>query len=249
MFSRYLVAAFLCCSPSITHAEEQVERPGPWQLGVGVIVLDKPYTGMDTEFKPIPVVGYIGERLQVFGPRASYLLAGNETFSLRADSIIRFSGYEPADSAALQGMDERDMTLEAGLTVSAGGAFGELALSVLTDVLDRHSGQEAVLRYGYEFAGERLTFTPFAGLRWISSNLADYYYGVRAEEATPSRAAYAAPSSTTPLVGLTARYRLSSHWGVFGLLTYEQLDGGLRDSPIVENDHSSLLLLTLTRNF
>ena len=249
MFSRYLVVAFLCCSPSITHAEEQVERPGPWQLGVGIIVLDKPYTGTDTEFKAIPVVGYIGERLQVFGPRASYLLAGNETFSLRADSIVRFSGYEPGDSAALQGMDEREITVEAGLTVSAGGAFGELSLSVLTDVLNRHSGQEAVLRYGYEITGERLVFTPFAGLRWTSSNLADYYYGVRSAEATPSRPAYSAPSSTTPLVGLTARYRLSSHWSLFGLLTTERLAGGLRDSPIVEDDYSSFLLLTLTRSF
>ncbi len=120
---------------------------------------------------------------------------------------------------------------------------------MLTDVLDRHSGQEAVLRYGYEITGERLTFTPFAGIRWISSNLADYYYGVRAAEATPSRSAYSAPSSTTPFVGLTGRYRLSSHWSVFGLLTSERLAGRLRDSPIVADDHPSLLLLTLTRSF
>jgi outer membrane protein len=243
------MAAFLlyCCFATAAHAQDE-ERPGPWHLGVGAVALDQPYVGGDTEFNGFPVIGYLGERLQVFGPRANYLLVGNETFSLKADASVRFSGYDPDDSAALQGMDERDVTLEAGFTLSARGELGEVELSVLTDVLNRHSGQEAVLRYGYEIGDGSLTVTPFAGLRWISSNLADYYYGVRQEEATVARLAYSASSATSPFVGVSARYRLTSRWTLFGMLASQRLADGLRESPIVEDDTSTMLLLTATRS-
>jgi MipA family protein len=245
---RYWIAALLCCPATTAYAEEEAQRPGPWHIGVGAVALDQPYAGSDTEVNGFPVVGYLGERLQVFGPRANYLLLGNETFSLKADASLRFSSYEPEDSEALQGMDERDMTLEAGFTVSAKGTLGEVDLSLLTDVLDRHSGQEAVLRYGYEIGAESLTVTPFAGLRWISSNLADYYYGVRPEEATPVRPEYSAPSATSPFVGVSARYRLTSRWSLFGMVVSYRLADGSRESPIVEDDTSTTLLLTVTRN-
>lgn len=232
----------------MAHAEEETQRPGPWQIGVGAIALDQPYAGVDRELKGFPVIGYLGERLQVFGPRATYLLVGNENFSLNADASIRFSSYEPEDSAALQGMDERDMTLEGGLTASATGRLGEVNLSLLTDVLDRHSGQEAVLRYGYDIGGRNLTVTPFAGLRWISSKLADYYYGVRPEEVTPVRPRYSASSATSPFVGVSARYRLTSRWTLFGVLASYRIPDELRDSPIVEDRASTMLLLTVTRS-
>ena len=245
---RYCVAAFLLGLGMMAHAQDEAQRPGPWHIGVGAVGLDQPYTGVDREFNGFPVIGYLGERLQVFGPRANYLLVGNEIFSLKADASVRFGGYEPEDSVALQGMDERDLTLEAGFTVSATGAFGEVDLSVLTDVLDRHSGQEAVLRYGYDIGGESFTVTPFAGLRWISSSLADYYYGVRPEEATLARPGYSAPSATSPFVGVSANYRLASRWNLFGMLGSQRLADGLKDSPIVEDDTSTMLLLTLTRS-
>ena len=244
----YRILALLCALAPGAQAQDEAQRPGPWHIGVGGIAIDQPYAGGGTEFNGFPVVGYLGERLQVFGPRANYLLVGNATFSLKADASVRFSGYEPEDDAALQGMDDRDMTLEAGLTVSAGGALGDVDLSVLTDVLDRHSGQEAVLRYGYDIGDRSLMVTPFAGLRWINSSLADYYYGVRPEEATPGRPEYAVSSTVSPFVGVSARYRLTSRWNLFGMLASHRLPDELRESPVVEAGTSTMLLLTVTRS-
>jgi MipA family protein len=242
------LVAFLVSGAGTANAEGEARDYRPWHIGIGGVVQDQPYVGVDTQTTGFPVIGYFGERLQVFGPRANYLLLGNETFSLKADAMVRFSSYEPEDSAALQGMEERDMTLDAGFSASAGGAWGELELGVLTDVLDRHSGQEVRLSYGYELASESLSVTPFTGLRWMSANLSDYYYGVRPGEATPTRPAYELSSTTSAFVGSTARYRLTERWSLFGVLAWERLDDAVRDSPIVEDDSSAIVLITLTRS-
>jgi MipA family protein len=244
----FWLVALLLCVAGYAHAEDEVREYRPWHLGVGGIVQDQPYAGVGSETTGFPVIGYFGERLQVFGPRANYLLLGNDTFSLKADAIVRFSSYEPEDSAALQGMEERDMTIDAGFTGTAEGDWGELELGVLTDVLDRHSGQEVRLSYGYELGDRNLSVTPFVGLRWMSADLSNYYYGVRPAEATLARPAYEVPSTTSAFVGATARYRLGGRWSVFGTLAWQRLDDAVSESPIVEDDTSAMLLITLTRS-
>jgi outer membrane protein len=245
---RHVLLACACLPAAVAHAAEP-GRPGPWQLGVGAIALNQPYAGMDSEVQAFPVIGYFGERLQVLGPRATYLLAGDGTLSLRAEALVRFSSYEPEDSPVLAGMEEREMTLDAGLTAGAEGKWGTLELGVLTDTLDRHSGQEVRLSYGYDFSGESLTVTPFAGLRWMSGDLSDYYYGVRPEEATAARPAYDLSSTLSPFAGASARYLLTERWSLFGLLVLQRLDDEVEESPIVGDDAASAVMIALTRSF
>lgn len=244
----FRLVALLLCVAGYAHAEDEAREYRPWHLGVGGIVQDQPYAGVDSETTGFPVIGYFGERLHVFGPRANYLLLGNDTFSLKAGALVRFSSYEPEDSAALQGMEEREMTVDAGFSGTAEGDWGQLELGVLTDVLDRHSGQEVRLSYGYELGDRNLSVTPFAGLRWMSADLADYYYGVRPAEATPARPAYEVSSTTSAFAGATARYRLGERWSLFGMLAWQRLEDEVHESPIVEDDRSGMLLITLTRS-
>lgn len=217
-------------------------------LGPGVLYIRDPYKGVDEDIYPIPLFIYRGERLSIFGPRATYSLFGEkDRWGVEALFRLRLEGYEDNDSRCLRGMDDRDGTIELGMRYIHDLDFAVVSAEFSQDILGEHDGCEMRLTLSKAFNSvlgiESLRLTPIVGVNWRSGDLNDYYYGVRPSEALPGRRAYTADSAPGLLTALQADYKLSNRWSLFGLVSLEWLDDEITDSPIVARDQITSALL------
>ena len=242
------VTAAACAAASAAHAQPDAARPGrpagpQLTAGVALGVTSQPYAGVDDRARlfPIPLVTYRGERFQFLGKAAQATLyeTGADGTALRLSAVAdwRFQSYDAEDSPALAGMDDRSGTLEAGGRVSAERGRYALTLTALADTLSRHGGYQVDAQLGADIVRTRYTgISVNAGVRYQSSSLADYYFGVDPEEARGSRPAYEMGGAWLPSVGLTARQALSRRVSLFGIAQYEVLPDAISGSPIVDRD-------------
>ncbi|MCG8434901.1 MAG: MipA/OmpV family protein [Gammaproteobacteria bacterium] len=222
--------------------------PG-WGIGGGIISKREAYRGFDDRVIPIPLFNYRGEKLEVNGLFVNYKFWSSEssTFGLRARP--RFDGYDEDDSDFLEGMDEREFSIDAGAYYKY--KFGknfELELNAAGDLLDRHGGQEVSIGLSKRFfvADFKGIFTPSISYIYQSKQLADFYYGVRPDEALPGRPAYEAGPADNYEVGISFFYRLNRRGSLFTLFKYQILDSTITSSPIVERDNDSSLIIGYT---
>jgi outer membrane protein len=232
--------AALILATSLPAAAQGPPPPAPdsvqWSLGLGVISAPRPYVGAGNEILVIPLLGLEYKRLSVQGIRVGYNIFEREDLKLDLRARYIFDGLDPDDSPFLDGMAQRDGTVEAGLGLD--WSFGAWALraSAFTDVLGRSDGQEVGLDLSrtWTFRRYRWGVTPAVGIVWQSSNLVDYYYGVPADEARPGRPAYAGSSAFNLRTSLLVFYRISERFNAVALVQAQRLDNEIVDSPIVD---------------
>lgn len=212
-------------------------------LGGGALVSTKPYAGVDPRIYPVPLFAYEGKRLYLRGVVGGYRLLMDNGWSIGPVVQPRFDGYEQDDSSALNGMEERDWSVDAGVGVSWLTKVGLFGLSGVTDILGKHRGQEVELTYTALFQYGGFDFVPSAGMRWKSGNLVDYYYGVRPNESRPDRPAYDGDAALDPFLRVAVRRKLSERWSLLAAAQYEWLDGEITDSPIVDADYEASFIV------
>lgn len=234
-------ADYWTAQPDIEQAAQ--ER---FSAGLGVIVNSKPYKGFDEDVFLIPLIMYKKGNFYSRGRNIGYTFTEGDMalasrdlhWSLDAIAEVRFDGYDSDDAYALNGMDDRDWTIEAGLSTRIEDKdLGFVEFDWLMDILSRHEGHRLRLTYGKAFTiNKKLTLTPTVGFTWQSSDLVDYYYGVRSNETRADRPAYSADSTVNWFTALQSMYRLDEHWSLFSLFGWEFLGGEIKDSPIVDDD-------------
>lgn len=224
-------------------------------VGGGLGAITQPYVGADSvRYVPEPLIIYQNEQLEFIGRTLGYTLidredeAADTAFKLKAIGQWRFFGHKAGDtSPALAGMDKRTGTGELGLRAEYEFGRGQASVAGVADVLSRHGGYELEARASYELSTWLpLSVRPNAGLRYQSSSLVDYYFGVDPEEALIQnnvaegdaiiRPAYEVDAAFTPFVGVTARQSVHPKVAVVGGFDLNFLDGTVQDSPIVDDD-------------
>lgn len=222
-------------------------------VGAGVIITKDPYKGIDTQSQGIPFFLYRTDKISIYGPMISYSLLEDRYWQIKALAKVRFEGYEQEDSNFLQGMDDRQWTLEMGGSLSRISTMGKITADFAADILNEHKGYELRLYYSYDFRNifkiSALTVTPNLGLAYRSRQLNDYYYGVSASEAIAGRPKYNVGDSTGLMSGLRANYKLSEKLSLMGLISFEWLGDEIRNSPIVDEDYIESFLLGITYKF
>lgn len=223
-----------------------------FQAGAGLVIVDKPQKGGDTEILPIPTVYFQKDRFILFGPQAQWVFYYDERLTVSALGQLRYEGYDDDESRHLRGMSDRRASVEAGLLAAQDFDWGRLAAQWTSDILNEHKGHEIRLTASRRFADaagvDKLAVTPTVGLNWRSKQLNDYYYGVERKEATAWRPAYNAGDSVGLLTSLRVDYPLNERWNLFGVVSAEWLGSEITDSPIVDQDYRmSVLIGTLYR--
>jgi len=235
-------------------AESENEKPAEPEkakvfVGGGAVISSKPYDGVDSKVYPVPMFGYEGDRLYLRGISGGYRLFKHGGWSFGPMVRPRFEGYEADDSDALRGMDDRDLTLDAGVNFEAMTKWGLFGAMFVTDLLGEHDGQECEASYTVLFPYAGFTFIPSVALRWRSENLVDYYYGVKRSEARAGRPAYSPSDTLDPVIRLAVRRKLTDHWGLLVGFQYEWLNDEISDSPIVDDDTAFSVLVGATYTF
>ena len=198
------------------------------------IVRDTPYRGADSDSLLVPFLQYEGERAYFRGLSLGWKLDPQAAIQIELIARARLDGFEAKDSPVFAGMAERERSLELGASAGRALGPGRIEFAAFADVLDRSGGQELDLMWRGDFGRGPFRIQPEAGLRWQSADLVAYYFGVRAEEATPSRAAYRAGSAVLPRIAINALAPLGGRWSLFARVSVDTLPDEITDSPLVE---------------
>ena len=212
---------------------------GQWGVGLGVIARSSPYVGSDaTVAQVIPAITYFGERLQWVGPSLRYGLWGSDKFRFAVNATYRIGAYEEDDSPILVGLGDRDNTLMAGVGLVYDGPNQiDVDFRYQHDVLDRFGGGTAALRVSKGFQNGNISWGPSLGVNWLSSDLANYDFGVPSWAALPGRPAYDVGSTVTLEGGIGGMLEITEHWRLVLDINAEYLGDDISDSPIVGDDY------------
>lgn len=222
---------------------------GEWGLGIGVAAQRPPQQGTDTQVVVLPFPSYQGERLSLGFGSVGYALTKSDRFRIAAEGQLRFDGYDPDDSEALSGLEQRDLTLDAGFSITSNNEWGIASLKVMGDALGVHDGYEISASYQYPLQFERWTIVPSIAANWPSDELVEYFYGVTLAEATADRPAYNGKSVLNVSAGLNLLYQLTDNWEVIGGGEVTRLGDGITDSPIINREHEVIAYTAIVYRF
>lgn len=210
-----------------------------WVVGGGAVVSNNIYKGEDNMGVIYPNVEYRGERLFFKDGQLGYsvLRLGNLSggLVLSPDASFLFDKSEYSDNSALAGLKERDATLEGGFYINHSTNMGRLKLTVLTDAASKHDGQTVSLSYTADMNMGDWNVNPYIGAAWISSDKINHHFGVSADEATSTRAAYEGKNTSNVFAGVRGRYEFNKNWDLNLNAGVSRLGSGITDSSIVDD--------------
>ncbi len=196
-------------------------------------VSSNPYIGDDGDVTFVPMIRYQGDGFSVGTDGVAVTVYDNGNSQLEAILTPRFSALDGADAPELAGID-RDLTVDAGLRYTlALGDRSDLRATLLQEVTGEHDGQELDVRITQSVDTGRVPLSLHAGATWRSDDLSAYMFGVRPNEATPGRSAYAPGATLSPYIGATATMPLGDSLALFGTVQAEYFGSAITNSPIV----------------
>lgn len=207
------------------------------------------YADFDRRVIPLPVIGYRGERLRVFGPFVNYEVVDTGALGLDLRLSPRFQGFDESDSDVFSGMEEGEFSMDAGAGLTWERDDWKLELIGLADILDRSNGREWQLGLSRAYRAGPLLFEPAIGLSWLDRRHVDYYYGVAAAEATSTRPAYRGDSALNTRLGLNLF--TPAFFGGLTRIGIENTwyDSSIEDSPLTDTDSSLGVFIAFSKFF
>jgi outer membrane scaffolding protein for murein synthesis (MipA/OmpV family) len=182
----------------------------------------------------VPLYLYEGDRFFAHGTSAGIHLLDSRSLEVNLLGRYRLTWFEPED-AGLEGVRERKKTLDAGLSATLKGRWGEVNATWLIDTLGHHSGHSAELSYRLRLSAGEWTLTPWVSYEWQSSRMTDYYFGISAAEAQASGLPEYRPGAGSNIGwGLNTAYPLTENILFFANLGQTWLDEEIHSSPIVQ---------------
>ncbi|MFD0325370.1 MULTISPECIES: MipA/OmpV family protein [Lysobacter] len=223
--------------------EERADvAPSNWSLGVAGAIRTELYAGEGNHTRAIPFFGYEGERFYFRGISAGYHLVKSDSFVLDGFVSGRLDAMDADDfgrrELARRGIDrdlleDRDDSVDAGVSASWRGTAGEIQVEVKADIADVSGGYEADVSYRYPMQAGGWLFTPSVGVSALSKDLANYYYGTLDKEVARGVVSYRPGSVTIPHIGLTVAKPFAEKWRFIANVSYQVLPDEISDSPLV----------------
>jgi MipA family protein len=226
-----------CAITELSLAEDKM----PNMIGLGAMVRQEPYKGMDEDIVLMPIITWEKDRFFIKGVKAGYSLFKSDNIKINSIIKPRFMGYDSSDSSYLNGMKDRDFSLDGGgEIIYKFNDFYDISLgaSFVADMLSKHEGYEGSVSLSKMFNMRPLFIQPSLSVSWLSENITDYYYGVRQEEVVAGRPAYSPDSSVKGAFSLGAYYALSKQWMIVARGGVELFDNEVKNSPLIEDNYS-----------
>lgn len=243
-----------CLIATSLHADERGEvraqlEPNGFLYGFGLGVNKEIYKGYDRRVIPLPILGYRGEDLTVYGPFVSYEMLEMNDIEFQVQLSPRFQGFDESDSDFFVGMDARKFSMDAGLGAKYERQNWKISLSVMHDILNKSNGYEMTAKLGRAFKKGPVFFEPNISVSYLDSKHVDYYYGVRAHEATNFRPQYTGDKALNSALGISISTPIL--FGGFTQLAidYNLFDNSITDSPLVEDNTNISFRLLFSKFF
>ncbi len=219
-------------------------------LGAALVTSFSEYKGGKAVYRPIPFVTYADDYLYVLGPGAGFNLVNHRLLRLEGKVRVRFAGFDSDDSLMLEGLHDRQVTVEGGLGARIPLTKGWfLSADLLTDLLGEHGGQSSSLVLSHRFRVGPLMIVPGIGPEWQSSAVNKYYYEVRPSEAREDRPAYSPNHALNLRAGVSVNWSINEDWVAIGIGNISLLSDEASESPIVEDRTNQTLILGTVYRF
>lgn len=238
-------AVLLTALAPVCAQARQPEPPGQWRIGIGVAVRDTLYAGQDNRVLPFPLIDCAGERFYWKGLDIGYRLIERDGFKLNGFVGARLDGMDADDFGARalvrNGIDrdlleDRDNAVNAGISAIWTGRAGELGISAETDLTGASHGDRGAVEYRHPFQVGVVRLIPSLGIKLLSRDYADYYYGTLPEEVARGVIDYRPGRSTIPHAGIAAIVPFDARWASVLAVEVERYPSDITDSPLIEPD-------------
>lgn len=226
-------------------------------LGVGLASGQSPYKKVSSNNNLLPAyITYEAEKFYFRGIEGGYYFWQEAPAASRLRAALlargRLEGYSISDSRIFTGMEARDWSLDAGLSLNWQYNWRHyFTLKGLTDTLGKHQGQEINLGYAYAWQiNNQLTLLPAVSVNWYSARLLDYYFGVKKHEAIANiREATKLSSGLGASANLLANYKINKNTSLVFALSNRQLPTKIDDSPLVKRTNVSSIFGAINFSF
>ncbi|MEL0620542.1 MipA/OmpV family protein [Psychrobacter proteolyticus] len=228
------------------------DKDAELSVGVNVMAVKSAYDLEDsTEVRVLPGAFYDNNKVYVRGAQAGAYLINDGVNQLSAYAKLAGSEFEPDDAnGALQGLDERKSSAEAGLSYQRRTAIGGIRAQIGADVLDRSGGNTARLTYLSRITKGKLTVYPSIGFEYHDADYNEYYYGVSEKEAAKTGVdEYKSNSSLNPYINISANYDFNERWAGFANQSVSYVPNEQYDSPMVDSRTEAATTLGLLYKF
>lgn len=223
-------------------------------IGAGPYMQTQPYKeNVSMIVTPSPVIFFDNSLIYVKWTRVGVYFLGDKQedsawgFSVTAQP--RVNQYESSDSDYLNGMEDKENSVEGGIAFSASIDKAYIEIVAVTDVLARHDTWTLKAEAGYEFKFDTFTLYPSLIATYQSSAFMNYYYGVQQEESSLQRAQYSPGDGVQYGAQTYINYPLTENLAAFANIKAEKLPSEAINSPIVEDDYIFSGLVSLIYTF
>jgi MipA family protein len=220
------------------------------QLGVGVSTSTSPYRGISSVTLPLPDIELSYNSAFIEGINMGYNVYDTKTLQMGVILLPTLLGYKSKDSDFLAGMENRNISLEGGLRLKYNFENSFLSSTISNDISGTTDGYTFNAIYNYTlFETLNSGLSLYVGAEYLSDKKNDYYYGVKAKEATQNRPSYHADGALNPYIGLTQIFAFSKTWSIVANVEYKRLDSTIYKSPIVDDRYQIAGYLALMYSF
>ncbi|MCX8955893.1 MipA/OmpV family protein [Erwinia psidii] len=214
-------------------------QANPLSLGASVIYSQSPYKGGEGRYFPLPIINYEGDSVYFRSVQAGYYLWKDRQDQLSLTVMGSPQGFDTdhTDDNQLKKLDNRHMTLMAGLDYRHIADWGMVRTSLVGDALGNSNGYQWDVAWLYRFQMGNFSLTPGLGVVYSSAKQNNYYYGISKQESRRSSlASYDAGDSWDPYLEMTASWSLTPRWNATLSGRYTHPGSAVKDSPMVNND-------------
>jgi outer membrane protein len=237
-------------TPDVDDTEPQAFA-SPNSLGVGLAYQQSVYAGVSGELKPFPLINFTYDNFFIKGITLGYNTYTSDVVQISLIGRPDFQGYEEDDSSELNGMGDRDASINVGGQVVIRTLPLITTMSALHDISGNTAGNTLGLKFatGVPLMDRRLILSPSVTFTYQDANVVDYYYGVSDAEATSNRAAYSPSYTINTTLGLMTKYKLSENWVATATYMWTRYGNEVSDSSIVDESTASTVMLGVSYIF
>lgn len=244
----------LLCSLSVLaedreNINSQAKGTTGFIYGVGLSINEEIYKGYNRRIMPLPLIGYKGENLTVYGPFINYNIKDVNNIKLGLSLSPRFQGFDESDSYIFKGMKDRKNSIDAGANISYQNNSWKIALSTMVDALNYSGGYELKSTLGYTFRFGAVFVEPSISISYLDSKHVDYYYGVSDDEMNQDRNAYKGDKAVNKNIALSIATPIFFEGLTRFNVGYWQYDDAITNSPLVKTKNSVNIQLFFTKMF
>jgi outer membrane scaffolding protein for murein synthesis (MipA/OmpV family) len=202
---------------------------------VGVFTAKSPYIGKKNDTVAIPLLSYENQYLRFFANTLDFKLpsVGNFEFALRGR--LPFGGsYKASDSVYLAGMADRKASFDVGAAATWDTSLGKASFEYLYDVSGHSKGSKFKVGFEHSYIFDRrFEVVPHVEFTHQDAKSVDYYFGVKAIEATSVRPEYIGKATNNTEIGVRFAYAIDPRQRLLFDVVNTRFGDSITDSPLV----------------